>query len=557
MLELRPYQRAAIDSLYEFWGNYPQGNPLIVLPTGSGKSAVIAKACEEFISAESSTRIVQVVHVRELVEQNYKELIGVWPWAPAGIYSASLGRRDADRQIIFASIQTVYKQARRIGHVDLLVVDEAHLLPRNDRTMYGRFIKELREINPNMLVLGLTATPFRLDSGLLTDGDDALFDDVVFEISIRDLINEGFLSPLISKATATKLDTAGVARRGGDFVPGQLAAAVDKYPITKAAVDEIEQWGADRKSWLLFCAGVDHAHHVRDEIKSRGYSCETITGDTDKHERRQIVQAFKAREIRALTNANVLTTGFNAPGVDLLAMLRPTESVSLYVQMAGRATRTAPGKDNALVLDFAGNVRKHGPVDAVKVKKKGEGGGEAPSKVCPQCSSYCHAAARECLDCGHIFEREEEPAIKRAADHMPILSNTAPNWTNVVRRVFFRHDKPGGTPSIRVEYVCVGGVVHKEWICPEHEGYARAKFEKWWKDHGGMHAPNSIDDTFGRVHELRQTSQILIRASGKYWEINGRKLAPVEPVTVAHQMTLANDASPGDVAAAFAGLRAR
>lgn len=537
MLELRPYQRAALDGLYDFWGSYPQGNPLLVVPTGGGKSLIIGKGVEEFVQAEPSTRIVQVTHVKELIEQNYKEFVGVCPFANAGIYSASLGKRDADRQIIFAGIQTVYKQARKIGHVDLLIVDEAHLIPRDATTMYGRFIKELREINPNMLVLGLTATPFRLDSGLLTDGDDALFDDVAYEITIRELIDSGFLAPLISKATATVLDTSGVAKRGGEFVAGQLAAAVDKYPITAAAVDEIEKWGEDRRSWLLFCAGVDHAHHVRDEIKSRGYSCETITGDTDKHERRRIIAAFRNREIRALTNANVLTTGFNAPGVDLLAMLRPTESTSLYVQMAGRGTRCLGanmeeslrnGKENCLVLDFAGNVRKHGPVDAVKVKKKGEGGGEAPQKVCPQCSSYCHAAARECLDCGHVFEREEEPAIKRTADHVPILSNTAPNWTNVVRRVFFRHDKPGGAPSIRVEYVCVGSVVHKEWVCPEHEGYARAKFEKWWKDHGGSYPPNSIDETFERVGELRQTSQILIRANGNFWEINGRKLAPVE-----------------------------
>lgn len=534
-LQLRPYQRASIDGLYDFWSTYPAGNPLLVVPTGGGKSLIIAKSIEEFIEQEPSTRIVQVTHVKELIEQNYREFVGVSPFTPAGIYSASLNRRDSGAKVLFAGIQTVYKHARKIGHVDALYVDEAHLIPRDSTTMYGRFIAELREINPNLIVIGLTATDYRLDSGRLTQGEDKLFDGVAYEISIRELIDLGYLVPLISKATATQLDVKGVARRGGDYIQSALQAAVDKHPITKAAVDEIVEYGEreNRRSWLCFCAGVEHAYHVRDEIRSRGFSCETITGDTDKKERKEIVESFRNRSIRALTNANVLTTGFNAPGVDLLAMIRPTESTSLYVQMVGRGTRciganieesTRNGKANCLVLDFAGNVRKHGPVDNVSPRKPGKGDGEAPVKECPTCHSLIFAGLSECPDCGHIFERDVEKNIRKTADAVPILSNSRPEFVRVTRRTFYRHDKPGGTPSIRVEYLC-GVVVHKEWICPEHEGYARAKFERWWKEHGGQgEAPNSIDATLARVGELREVAEVRIRANGKHWEITGRKL---------------------------------
>lgn len=536
-LTLRPYQRAALDSLFGFWGENPTSNPLLVVPTGGGKSLIIGKGMEEMFEAEPQTRIVQVTHVKELIEQNYAELLGIWPWAPAGIYSASLNRREAQAQILFCGIQSVFNKASKIGHVDLLMVDEAHLIPRDTSTMYGRFIADLKAINPNLLVLGLTATPYRLDSGRLDEGDEKLFDAVAYEITIRELMDGGFLAPLVSKATSTVLDTKNVAKRGGEFVAAALQAAVDKHPITKAAVDEIVAWGtfeeAPRRSWLCFCTGVEHALHVRDEIRDRGFTCETISGETDVGERRRIIADFKAGKIRCLTNANVLTTGFNAPGVDLVAMLRPTESASLYVQMVGRGTRCIGpdieasirnGKADCLVLDFAGNVRKHGPVDRVRPKAAGKGQGDAPVKECPECSSLIFAGLRECPDCGHIFERDVEKNIKRTADAVPILSTSKPEWIAVNKRVMYRHEKPGSTPSIRVDYVC-GMVPHREWICPEHEGYARGKFERWWKDHGGQEPiPAGIDSTLARVGELREVAEIRIRANGKYWEIVGRKL---------------------------------
>lgn len=534
-LQLRPYQREAVDSLYEFWQSHPSGSPLLELPTGAGKSLVIATIAQEFLELEPTTRIVQVTHVKELIEQNYRELIGVWPWAPAGIYSASLRRREAHARILFAGIQTVFNKTDKIGHVDVLLVDEAHLIPPNAETMYGQFIAGLKAINPKMLTVGLTATPFRLDMGRLDEGEDKLFDAITYRISIRDLIDMGYLTPLISKATTTALDLKGVGRRGGDFIESALQKAVNKNPITKAAVGEIMGYGEGRKAWLVFCAGVDHARAVAQEMRDRGIACESVTGDLKRGERDRIINDFRAGKLKALTNANVLTTGFNVPQVDMIAMLRPTLSTSLYVQMVGRGTRCVGpdiehsirnGKPNCLILDFAGNVRRHGPVDAVEVKKPGKGDGEAPVKECPTCHSLILAGLRECPDCGHVFERDVEKKIAATAASTPILSETKPMFVPVKRRTFFRHEKPGGTPSVRVEYLC-GPAIHKEWICPEHSNFARTKFEKWWGEHGGQEPPPpDIDATLERVGELREVAELRIRASGRYWEICGRKLAP-------------------------------
>src|SRR4029079_13729692 len=169
------------------------------------------------------------------------------------------------------------------------------------------------------------------------------------------------------------LDVGDVGSRGGEFIAGQLQAAVDRDPITQPALDEVMLHGQGRRSWLLFCSGVEPASHVAEALRERGVGCATIFGDTPAYERDRIIAAFKRGEIRALASMGVLTTGFNAPGVDLIAMLRPTKSTGLYVQMAGRGTRLAPGKADCLVLDFAGNVARHGPIDAVKPKRPGSG----------------------------------------------------------------------------------------------------------------------------------------------------------------------------------------
>jgi DNA repair protein RadD len=517
-LNLRPYQQAAIDGIYDYFGG-EIGNPLVVIPTAGGKSLVMARFIEGVLKAFPDQRILVVTHVRELIEQNHGELIRLWPEAPAGIYSAGLKQRNISARILFAGIQSIHRRVYDVQQCDLVLIDEAHLIPRSSNTMYRRFLDGLKRLNPLLKVIGFTATPYRLDSGLLHEGDGAIFTDIAFEVSVRDLIDQGYLSRLVSKQMSTQLEVAGVGTRGGEFIARELHAAVDRKAITQAAVAEIVAYGETRRSWLVFCSGVEHAEHVRDAIRAHGITCETIVGETPSAERDALIEAFKRGEIRCLTNANVLTTGFNAPGVDLIAMLRPTKSAGLYVQIVGRGCRLAPGKSDCLILDFAGNIARHGPIDAIKPKRPGEGDGEAPVKVCPDCASIVHAAVRVCPDCGHVFP-PPEPKIEAKASTLDVLSRVGkPEWVEVTQVRYARHEKPGKPPSLRVEYWC-GLSAHHEWICVEHAGYPRQKAATWWAARApGTPLPRSVDEALQHAPALRRPAQIAVRPSGRYTEV--------------------------------------
>jgi DNA repair protein RadD len=368
---------------------------------------------------------------------------------------------------------------------------------------------------------------------MLHEGKSALFTDIAFEAPVRELIDQGYLSPLVSKQPATQLDVSKVGTRAGDFIARDLAAAVDQDAITRAAVTEIIDYGKDRKSWLAFCSGVDHARHVAEEFQRRGITCRTIFGDTPKDERDAIIAAFKRGDIRALASMGVLTTGFNAPGVDLIALLRPTKSAGLYVQMVGRGTRLAPGKENCLVLDFAGNVRRHGPIDLVRPKRPGEGGGgEAPTKVCPMCESIVALSATECPDCGYEFPAREVKIAPTAAA-LPVLSPKAPQWLPVHGVSYARHDKLGGQPSLKVTYSS-GLTSYSEWVCIEHQGYARQKATDWWRKRAlGLLVPLSVDEAILQAGELARPSAISVRPSGRYFEITGYRFSPCDKPTPA------------------------
>lgn len=532
MLTLRPYQQAAITAIYGYFQN-STGNPLVVIPTAGGKSLVMAAFIEGVLKAWPSQRILIVTHVRELIAQNHAEMIGLWPDAPAGIYSAGLGKREAQARILFAGIQSIHARAREIGHTDLVLIDEAHLIPGKSSTMYRRFLDDLARINPALKVIGLTATPFRLDCGMLHEGRNALFTDIAYEAPVRDLIDAGYLSPLVSKQPATRLDVSKVGTRAGDFIQRDLAAAVDQEAITRAAVTEIIAYGRDRKSWLAFCSGVEHARHVAEEFARQGITCRTIFGDTPKDERDAIIAAFKRGEIRALASMGVLTTGFNAPGVDLIALLRPTKSAGLYVQMVGRGTRLAPDKENCLVLDFAGNVRRHGPIDLVRPRRPGEGGGgDAPTKVCPMCESIIALSATECPDCGYEFPARAVKIAPTAAT-LPVLSPKTPQWLPVSGVSYRRHDKLGGQPSLKVTYDC-GLKSYSEWVCIEHQGYARQKATEWWRLRAaGLPVPLSVNEAIAQAGRLARPSEISVRPSGRYLEVSGHRFTPcVNPTPV-------------------------
>lgn len=413
---LRDYQIRTIDQLYAWFEAGNHGNPCLVMPTGSGKSHIVAALCKDALQNWPETVVLMLTHVKELITQNAEKMREHWPNAPMGIYSAGIGMRQLGEPITFAGIQSVRDRAREIGHVDLAIIDECHLVSHKDEGGYRKLLSDLKSINPALRVIGLTATPYRLGHGLITD-KPALFDALLEPTSIEELIFKGHLATLRSKVTQAKLDTTGVHKRGGEFIESELQAAVDTKDQNSRVVREIISMAGDRKAWLVFCTGVKHAHHIADVLHDQGIAADCVTGETPKKERAQMLDDFKSGKLRAITNANVLTTGFDYPDIDLIAMLRPTMSPGLYVQMAGRGMRIKSHTDHCLVLDFAGVVATHGPITAVQTPKKaGEGNGEAPVKVCDNCGELCAISATVCSACGNPFPAPIEKKLKLRQD---------------------------------------------------------------------------------------------------------------------------------------------
>lgn len=478
MLDLRPYQRAAIDGLYDYWAAKKGDNPLIVAPTGSGKSLIIAHLVKDAMSFPG-TRVLMLTHVKELLEQNAKELLALYPDADVGFYSASLKKKMLHRAITFAGIQSIHKRAfDMVPPPDLVVVDECHLIPRTDSTRYNKFLSDLKLANPGVKIVGLTATPYRLDSGWLHKGEGAIFDGIAYDIPVADLMEQGFLAPVVSKAGARKIDLSQVGHRGGEFIESELAKAASDPELVRETVAEIVKYGADRKAWLIFACGVIHANMIRDEFQAHGIEAHVVTGADNMTERAEKIERFRRGEYKCLINVNVLTTGFNVPHVDLIGIVRATESAGLYVQIVGRGTRLAPGKTDCLVLDYGDNVMRHGFIDKVKPKIKGKTeDSTAPCKECPSCQAIQHAAMRNCVVCGYAFPPPVLNHGNRAYSGAMISTQVQAEWVAVDDVGYSRWRKEGKPDSIRVTYYC-GLIKISEWLCPDHGGYAAERYIK-------------------------------------------------------------------------------
>jgi len=525
--QLRDYQRQAVDGLWRYFET-KTGNPLVVLPTGSGKSLVQAAFIQEVRERYPSERILVLSHVKEIVLQNARKLDALLPPGTVGVYSAGLGSRDLGFPVTVAGIQSVAHRADDLGPIDLVIVDEAHLVPPSGEGRYRTLLGILTERNPHLKVIGLSATPYRLKSGLLHRGEGRLFTDIAVDVPVGELIAKGYLSPLRSKGGHARADVSGVKTRGGEFVKGELERAVNHGELIEAALDEVERFAHDRRSWIVFCAGVAHAKAVTLSLQRRGISAACVTGKTKRRERDLVLERFKAGRLRAVVNVDVLTIGFDAPGVDCVVMLRPTQSAGLYVQMLGRGMRIAPGKADCLVLDFAGNVERHGPVDDVQVTDgpKRKGAGTAPVKLCPECDEYVRAAARECV-CGYLFAVDARPPHESQASRAAVLKADRKPEEVLVDGVRFKvHRKPGKPPSLRVEYQC-GLAVYREWICLEHQGFAKRKAHAWWKRMAKSDPPASVDEAIARSGEVAKPSAILVAKDGKYMRVSGYQFAPV------------------------------
>lgn len=528
MFELRPYQREAIDYTWEYISKH-NGHPCLVLPTGAGKSVVIAEICREAITKWPATRIIMLTSRKELIEQNAVKILTLWPNAPLGLFSASIGRKEIDR-VTFAGIQTARSKALEIGHRDLVLIDEAHEIAAEETGSYRKLIADLTAINPNLRVIGFTATPYRLGHGMITD-KPAIFDELIEPVTIRRLIEDGYLARLVSKHTGLTLSTDGVHKRGGEYIEAELQAAVDTEHNTDGAVEETIKRAGDRKSWLFFCSGVKHAERVRDALLQRGVEAACVTGDTPKAERDRIISDFKAGKIRALTNANILTTGFDYPDIDTVVMLRPTMSPGLYMQMAGRGLRKKSHGGDCLVLDFAGNVERHGPIVSVEPPSRSKGDGVAPSKICPECDEIVHMSARICPSCGYVFVEEKKEAWRLANEDI-----MGEDRQKTVRVISWQWRVETSRRSGKEMIVClyypegIGAEPIKEYFCVWHDGFAGIKGRRALKEICAAMGFEAVPDRTEDIERAGTPLAITYVMDGKYPRVLSR--AWPEPVEV-------------------------
>lgn len=555
MLELREYQKEAINSLYS-WFEQNEGNPLLSLPTASGKSVILAKICQDALSWPDQ-RVLVLSHVGELITQDFEKLIKIWKDAPAGIYSASLGKRDAHHAITFATIQSVYKKPNVIGWRSLIIIDEAHLLSDSDTGMYRTLIKSMKNMNPQIKIIGLSATIFRTKTGLLHHGENALFHGIAYELPILKLMKEGWLCPLISKASVVQGNTDNIGIQAGEFSLREAETEFDRQEMTQAAVEEMLVYGRHYNSWLIFCVTIAHAEHVRDVLIEKGIIAEAVSEKTPAEERERILREFKNGTIRAVTNVQIVTTGIDIPNIDLIVFLRPTLSPGLYIQMAGRGTRPvyAPDADltteigrlngislgpkpMCLILDFAGVTILHGPLTHVKIPEGGKRKDrkERDGKTCPQCQSVNLIDAKQCLDCGHEFvgnPRKIRHSLK--ASHAEVISEDEvlaeePIWLDVERVLYEKHIKLASPDSVKVTYICKHYDV-SEWICCGHSGFARKKAETWWFSRNGLYpCPTTADEALARLEEIDNVkcAKIKVKKDGKYQRVLSYDLKPME-----------------------------
>ena len=502
-MELRPYQQAAINALMDCWRARPHAVPLIVAPTGSGKSLILSEICRLALSVKPQYRIFVVTHRKELIEQNSKELYGLLQ-IPIGIYSAGLGQKTI-RSVTCAGVQSLFKKK---VYADLVIVDEAHLIGPNDDSMYQKLISNFQNENSRVKFCGLTATAFRMDQGLLVG---KFFTEICFDIPVRNLIEDGFLCNLISKPRGN-LDFSNVERSGFDYK--QTALEEKMSPLVPEHCREILALATGRKSILIFCSGVKHARDVAEYMQGLGESAQYVHGEMLAMQRDLIINGFKNGQTRILTNCDILTTGFNFPSLESITMLRATRSTGLYVQIVGRGMRTAEGKKDCLVLDFGGNISRHGPIDCIEIKsKKGNDKVEiarAPTKECPECGAVVSIRVLEC-SCGYLFSHAS--TVEPKATSAPILSQAEIlDVDSVAKKV---HNKEGKPPSLKIEYRCGLRTIY-DFLCFEHGGYATQMAYRKWKLFADT-IPRSTLDAYQTP--IRKPKQIEVIKDGKYYRV--------------------------------------
>ena len=567
--QLRPYQQEAVKRVVVHF-RASSDPALVVLPTGSGKSLVIAE-----LARLARGRVLVLAHVRELVEQNHAKYQAYG--LEADIFSAGLKRKEASRQVVFGSVQSVVRNLASFNDANftLLVIDESHRVSLNEDASYRQVIDHLRQHNPQLKILGLTATPYRLGQGfiyyrhhhgMVRGSEESFFRDCVFEQPLRLMVKQGYL------AAPKRLDMAiegydfSALRpsASGLFEEDALNRVVAGSRATPGIIGQIIERAVERQGVMIFAATVAHAEEIMGYLP--GAEAALITGATPSQERTALIDAFKARELKYLVNVAVLTTGFDAPHVDLIAILRPTESVSLYQQMVGRGLRLSPGKSDCLILDYAGNPwdifapevgepKPDSDSEPVQVEcpacghanlywgkrdgdlviehfgrrcqgliEDGEGARHQCEfrfrfKVCEACGAENDIAARRCNGCQKLLVDADD----KLKDALKLKDATVLRVSGMQLEAT---TNGRGLPRLKVTYYDEDGSHLAEWFALETPAQRRAFYAAFLRYHlrapGGKWQPLSAEEVVAEQRRLRHPDFVVGRKVGRHLQIRDK-----------------------------------
>lgn len=347
--EDRAYQTEIVEAVFNYLFT-KTGNPVVAAPGGVGKSHSMNRIIKRLVVDYPGTRVLSLVHDAKIIDQNCNSMLKFWPDAPCGIYSAGLKQRDTHFPIIYAGIQSVHKRPESFGKIHIVIVDECDLVSPKEETMYQKFIAALRVRNPNLRVIGFTATPYRLGTGCLTNSD--MWDEICIDLTKTERFNwfieQGYLSPLVTKKAVKEIDITDIRMKGGEFDEHDLQEAADTDELNAAVVEECIRYGSDRKHWLVFSSGVKHGHRLAKLFNARGVPARMLSGEDSMAYREEVEDLFKSGRIRCLVNCGLYGRGWDFPALDMLAWARATQSTGLWIQGCVRGTRRAPGKQNCI-----------------------------------------------------------------------------------------------------------------------------------------------------------------------------------------------------------------
>lgn len=515
---------------------------LLQLSTGAGKTIIFSHLIRRWLE-EYRMRILVLAHRKELIEQAAEKLRRVWPRAPIGIACAGVdARADLMQPVVIGSVQTVVNRLNECPPFHLVIIDEAHRLPpRNTKSQYRTLLLRMESYYPQLRVLGVTATPYRLGHGYIygdrcRKGAENWFDKLHYSVSMSALQGDGWLVPIRAKE-AENIDNElrTVRTSGGDWNLGDLSELMSRDRHVGSAVHAYREYGEDRRHVVVFCVTISHAERVRDAFRDAGFVSECVHSRMPMEERERVLSDFDDGKIHVLCNVGVLTEGWDCTCVDCILLCRPTKSPGLHIQIIGRGLRPHPGKKDLLVLDLSGNMRRHGDLDSPDVSiPKASGNGNdrgpvtAPMKTCPACREILPASTMECPGCGYIWEPEpvneiNDPVrmreIKFGPWSMDILSVT-PRYhisragNPMLKLIISARDKDGGL---------IPKVFYHFWDIEGHASeYGRQKARAAWKRFGGRDPiPETIQDAIRRFDELAFPTDVIVKQNGKYLNVVG------------------------------------